>query len=185
MPPWTGVVKGDKIGSKKAVASMIFSSPTEYAIRAISELGSRAPQGCALDEIVAGTDLPREFLAKIFQKLVKGGVLRSSKGRGGGFVLARPPHETTLMDIVQALEGPGAFDRCVVGLQQCDDSMPCPQHDLYKPIRQRLNDYLKTTTVADLVASLRAKQAISATHGGEGSQVAVEKTMSADKERVT
>ena len=37
--------------------------------------------------------------------------------------------------------------------------MPCPQHDLYKPIRQRLKDYLITTTLADLAASLRAKQA--------------------------
>lgn len=112
-----------------------------------------------LDELVAGTDLPRDFLAKVFQKLVHGGVLRSAKGRGGGFSLARPAHEITLMSIVEAIDGPQIYDRCVVGLEKCNDQMPCPQHDLYKPIRQRLKDYMLTTTLADLAASLKAKHA--------------------------
>jgi DNA-binding IscR family transcriptional regulator len=57
------------------------------------------------------------------------------------------------------MEGPQLLDRCVVGLERCSDLMPCPQHDLYKPIRQRLKDYLNTTSVADLASSLKAKQA--------------------------
>jgi len=138
---------------------MIFSSSTEYAIRGLSELAGRGAQApIMLDDLVAGTDLPRDFLAKVFQKLVHGGVLRSAKGRGGGFTLARPAHEITLMNIVEAIDGPQIFDRCVVGLEKCSDQMPCPQHDLYKPIRQRLKDYMMTTTLADLAASLKAKQ---------------------------
>jgi Rrf2 family transcriptional regulator, iron-sulfur cluster assembly transcription factor len=138
---------------------MIFSNPTEYAIRGIAELAGRAPNGIImLDDLVSGTDLPRDFLAKLFQKLVRGGILKSAKGRGGGFSLARPAHEITLMQIVEIMEGQQCLDRCVVGLEACNDQMPCPQHDLYKPIRQRLKDYLATTTVADLAASLRSKQ---------------------------
>ncbi len=116
-----------------------------------------------LDKLVEGTDLPRDFLAKVFQKLVKSGVLRSAKGRGGGFTLARAPHEITLMQISEAIDGPMTFDRCVVGLERCNDDMPCPQHDLYKPVRQRLKDYLNTTTVADLASSLKSKKAWHAT----------------------
>src|SRR4051794_12875869 len=139
---------------------MIFSNATEYAIRGLSELAARGVAGpVMLDELVIGTDLPRDFLAKVFQKLVRGGVLKSAKGRGGGFSLPRPPHEITLMEIVQAIEGPQTLDQCVVGLERCSDQMPCPQHDLYKPIRQRLKDYLNTTTLADMAASLKAKQA--------------------------
>lgn len=139
---------------------MIFSSASEYAIRGIAELAARGSSGrVQLDDVVAGTALPRDFMAKVFQKLVRGGVLQSSKGRGGGFSLARPPHEITLLQIVEAIEGPQAYDRCVVGLEKCTDHMPCPQHDLYKPIRQRIKDYLHTTSAADLAASLRAKQA--------------------------
>lgn len=139
---------------------MIFSTTTEYAIRGLSEMASRAPdRTIMLDELVSGTDLPRDFLAKVFQKLVKGGVLNSTKGRGGGFGLARPPHEINLMHIVEAIEGPQAMDQCVVGLAACNDQMPCSQHDLYKPIRQRLKDYLNTTTLADMAASLKSKVA--------------------------
>src|SRR5690349_18569804 len=137
---------------------MIFSSSTEYAIRGLAELAARNAEGTVmLDDLVAGTGLPRDFVAKIFQKLVRAGILRSAKGRGGGFALARAQHEVTLMDIVEAVEGPQSLDACVVGLERCNDSMPCAQHDLYKPIRQRLKDYLNTTTAADLAASLRTK----------------------------
>ncbi len=137
---------------------MIFSSSTEYAIRGLSELAGRKAEGpVMLDEIVAGSDLPRDFLAKVFQKLVHGGVLRSAKGRGGGFTLARPAEQITLMHIVEAIDGAQVLDRCVVGLEKCNDHMPCPQHDLYKPIRQRLKDYMHTTNLADLAASLKAK----------------------------
>jgi Rrf2 family protein len=141
---------------------MIFSSATEYAIRGMSELACRSDgsgKPVMLDQLVEGTDIPRDFLAKIFQKIVRAGILRSHKGRGGGFSLARPDHEITIMQIVEAIEGPDAFDGCVVGMEACNDHMPCPQHDLYKPIRQRLKAYVQTTTLADLAASLKAKQA--------------------------
>ena len=140
---------------------MIFSSATEYAIRGLSELACRSQNGQSilLNDLVSGTDLPRDFVAKLFQKLVKGNILNSAKGRGGGFSLARPAHEITLMQIVEVMEGPQCFDRCVVGLEKCNDQMPCPQHDLYKPIRHRLKDYLGTTTLADLASSLKAKLA--------------------------
>jgi Rrf2 family iron-sulfur cluster assembly transcriptional regulator len=139
---------------------MIYARPTEYAIRGLSELAGRnAPGMVLLDELVGGTDLPRDFMAKVFQQLVRARILRSNKGRGGGFALARPGHEITLMQVVEAMEGPLTLDKCVIGFEKCSDDQPCAQHDLYKPIRQRLKDYLNTTTVADLGASLRAKKA--------------------------
>jgi len=139
---------------------MIFSNATEYAIRGLSEVAARGSNGrLLLDDVVAGSGLPRDFMAKVFQKLVHAGVLRSAKGRGGGFALARPAHEITLMQVVEAIDGPQTHDRCVIGFAKCSDEMPCAQHDLYKPIRQRIKDYLTTTTAADLAASLRAKQA--------------------------
>ncbi|HSV15920.1 MAG TPA: Rrf2 family transcriptional regulator [Tepidisphaeraceae bacterium] len=139
---------------------MIFTSTSEYAIRGMTELAVREPEGrMLLDDLVAGTSLPRDFMAKIFQRLAKAGLLDSAKGRGGGFSLARPPHKITLEDIVEAIEGPEAYDHCIVGLERCNDQMRCPQHDLYKPIRQRWHDYLKTTTLADLASSLKSKMA--------------------------
>jgi Rrf2 family protein len=149
---------------------MIFSTAAEYAIRGLSELALRTqPPGSGggggapvlLDDLVADTTLPRDFLAKLFQKLVRAGILRSARGRGGGFALARAAHEITLAQICDAVDEDRRRrpDQCVVGLAACNDAMACPQHDLYKPIRQRLKDYLDTTTLADLAASLKAKLA--------------------------
>src|ERR1051325_2195956 len=102
---------------------MFFSSTTEYAMRGLSELACRSGgRSMLLDQLVAGTDLPRDFLAKIFQRLVKAGILRSAKGRGGGFTLARPAHEITLMHIIEAIEGPARLDECIVGLEKCNDT---------------------------------------------------------------
>jgi Rrf2 family protein len=153
---------------------MIFGNATEYAIRGISELAARAEGSrILLDDLVAGTNLPRDFMAKILQQLARAGVLTSVKGRGGGFALARSAHQISLMQLVEAIEGPQRVDRCVVGLEVCSDDAPCPQHDLYKPIRQRLRDFMNTTTVADLAASLKTKVAWQAnrapTRGGRAS----------------
>lgn len=150
---------GRRVAGRNQCGLMIFSSATEYAMRGLAELACRGGEGpVLLADLVNGTGLPRDFMAKIFQRLVRAGILGSTKGRGGGFTLARPQHEITLMHVIEAMEGPQLLDQCVVGLEKCTDHMPCPQHDLYKPIRQRLKDYLNTTTLADLAASLKAKQ---------------------------
>ena len=149
---------------------MIFSNPSEYAIRALSELvlmsqdappgGSRRAGFVMLDKLTEQANLPREFLAKIFRQLVEGGVLTSAKGPGGGFALARPAHEISLLNVIEIVDGGHQIDGCVVGLARCNDQMSCPQHDLFKPIRQRLRAYLSTTTLADTGASLKEKKSL-------------------------
>lgn len=152
---------------------MIFSNPSEYAIRALSELVIMSQNAAAnntgrraafvmLDKLTEQAALPREFLAKIFRQLVEAGLLASAKGPGGGFTLARPAHEISLLQIIEAVDGGHQIDGCVVGLAKCNDDVPCPQHDLFKPIRQRLRAYLSTTTLADTAASLKEKKALSA-----------------------
>lgn len=148
--------------------TVIFTNPTEYSIRALSELVLLAEQAVEtpgkrggyimLDRLAESASLPREFMAKLFRQLVEAGILISAKGPGGGFALARPPHEISLDQIMEAMDGPHRTDQCVVGLAKCNDTMPCPQHDLFKPIRQRLKSYLMTTTLADTSASLKEKK---------------------------
>lgn len=151
---------------------MIFSHPTEYAIRALSELVSmsdnsapgfgRAGHYVKLNTLLEHTTLPHEFLAKIFRHLVEARILQSAKGPGGGFVLARPAHKISLLDIAQAVDGGHRVEGCMVGLAQCNEAMPCPQHDLFKPIRQKIRSYLSSTTLADIAASLKKTKAWSA-----------------------
>lgn len=137
---------------------MIYSNACSYAIRALSRLAVMRPEGyILLDELCEGTDLPRHFVAKIFQELVRKGLLSSAKGRGGGFALARMANKITLYEIVSAVDGVEQLDHCVVGMVQCDDRQPCPQHDQWKLIREQLRRYLTETTLDAMSFALQRK----------------------------
>src|SRR4051812_33952440 len=123
--------------------------------------GSRRAGFVMLDKLTEQAGLPREFLAKIFRQLVEGGILTSAKGPGGGFALAKPAHDISLLNVIEVIDGGHQIDGCVVGVAGCNEQMPCPQHDLVKPIRQRLRPYLSTTPLADTAASLKEKKSLS------------------------
>jgi Rrf2 family iron-sulfur cluster assembly transcriptional regulator len=137
---------------------MIYSNACSYAIRAMTRLAMLRPDGYVLlDELCEGTDLPRHFVAKIFQDLVRKGLLTSAKGRGGGFALASPAKQTTLYDIVSMVDGVESLDACVVGMVKCSDDQPCPQHDQWKPIRAELKKFLLSTTLDNMAGTLDKK----------------------------
>jgi Rrf2 family protein len=137
---------------------MIYSNACSYAIRAMTRLALVRPEGYVLlDELCEDAELPRHFVAKIFQQLVRRGLLLSAKGRGGGFALARPADQITLQDIVAVIDGIDQFDRCVVGMANCDDHQPCPQHDEFKVIREHIRSFLHETTLARMSRTLERK----------------------------
>lgn len=139
---------------------MMYSTTCAYAIRAMSRLALIRPDGYArVQEICQGEgdQLPAHFLAKIFRDLARDGLLRSAKGRGGGFALARRPHEIRLSDIVDAVDGLQNYNQCVVGLAKCDSNQPCPQHEAFKPVRRQIMQYLESTTLDQMSDALSRK----------------------------
>lgn len=139
---------------------MIHSSACEYAIRAMTYVANFEPGTRLLArDISAHERIPGPFLGKIFQTLVRAGLLKSSKGPGGGFALARDPGSIMLYDIYRAVDGDGYLDACAVGLARCNDEMPCPLHERWKPIRERIRNYLQDTSLTAMVDATRRKQA--------------------------
>ncbi len=137
---------------------MIYSNACAYAIRALTRIALTRPDGYVLlDELCQGTDLPRHFVAKIFQQLVKENILVSAKGRGGGFGLSRKPEAISLLDIVIIIDGTQMLESCAVGLDACNDQQPCPQHEYWKPIRQSLKTFLSGTKLSDMSQALEDK----------------------------
>ncbi len=142
---------------------MIYSRACAHAIRALSQLammsgGTASGDGFVLlDELCDQVDLPRHFVAKIFQTLVRRDLLRSAKGRGGGFALARDAEDIRLWDIVEIVDGVDEVDQCVVGIARCDDTQPCPQHDQWKAIRAQIKTYLHETDLAQMSSALEGK----------------------------
>jgi Rrf2 family transcriptional regulator, iron-sulfur cluster assembly transcription factor len=138
---------------------MLYSRSVEYAIRSFVHL-ALLPGGqyAMVKQIAAEEEIPAPFLAKILQQLARKGLLRSTKGPAGGFSLRVPADDIRLLDIVEALDGLAEYERCVNGLAECSDAMPCPLHDSWKPLRSRIMDYLGRNTMADLAKSLEQKR---------------------------
>jgi Rrf2 family protein len=138
---------------------MIYSRSAEYAIRALVRVAELSEGKFALvKDIASESDIPQHFLSKILQDLARVGLLRSSKGPGGGFRLAIAPEEIPMMQIVEAVDGPGRYDRCPAGCAECSDRAPCGFHDSWMPLRSRIIDYLEGTSVADLRNALGEKR---------------------------
>jgi len=123
----------------------------EYAIRGIVFLASRPPdQVCLLSDIAAAVDVPPTFLAKIFQQFSKIGLVKSYRGTGGGFVLGRSPDKITLLEVVEAVEGPIIPNRCVINSGECPRDATCNVHPVWVDVRQQVRGILDNVTLQKL-----------------------------------
>ena len=82
-----------------------------------------------LRDIAWSSKVPQSFLAKIFQKLTRGGLVLSSRGAVRGYALARRPKDIKAKEIFVAVEGANLFERCIFWSDRCADANPCPMHD--------------------------------------------------------
>jgi len=140
---------------------MLYSGSCEYAIRALIYLAQRPTEKLTLlGDIAEAEGIPRAFLAKVLQDLVREGLLRSARGPTGGYALADPPDTVTLYDIRRAVDGTDDLHQCAVGLEPCSDDTPCPLHDAFKPLRAAIEQYLRDTTIADLARGMWEKRAL-------------------------
>jgi Rrf2 family protein len=131
---------------------MILSKSCEYAIRATVyvALKSRGNEKTGIIEIAEAIGSPMHFTGKILQTLVRKNILSSAKGPTGGFYIENG-QTLFLIDIVRAIDGNGLFTACVLGLEKCSETQPCPMHEQIKPIRDRLAIEFSKQSVDDLV----------------------------------
>jgi Rrf2 family protein len=139
--------------------SAIFSRSCEYGIQAVLFLAKNATAGAPLHlrTISSGLKVPHHFLSKVLQTLVRDGIVLSHKGQTGGFKLGRPASEITLAEIVEAIDGKGFLDRCVLGFSKCSGEEPCPAHEEWKPAKQMILGMLQAKTIDHLSRGLDDK----------------------------
>jgi len=126
---------------------------SEYALKGLAWLAIH-PTGVSVSiaEIAEVQQLPTSFLAKIFQKLARHGLLEADRGRGSGYVLREAPSNISVREILEAVEGPKALERCVLWSGYCNDAEPCPLHYRVKTFRSQLDAILDEVTLAEYVA---------------------------------
>jgi Rrf2 family protein len=105
-------------------------------------------------EIAQAQRVPPDFVAKILQSLVHAGLLSSHRGSGGGFRLARPRNEISLLSIVEAIEGPLAVVACSSpDGGECDHAGLCPAHRVWRQVQAGIAEVLEKATLESLVGS--------------------------------
>jgi Rrf2 family protein len=131
---------------------MELTRASEYGVRCILFLASRGDgRFVSRREISDAMDIPFEFLGKIAQQLTRAGLLEVVQGARGGYRLALPPEEISLLGVVEAMEGDLLLNRCLMRTEACDRAGSCPVHAVWAEARRRLRETLAAATFADLV----------------------------------
>lgn len=131
---------------------MLFTKASEYALLASIYL-SKQKQAQDVEKMAAELELSKAFLAKVLQLLAKDGILKSFKGAGGGFILAKNPEQITLDSIIQSAEKRKVkvFD-CSDGKAPCSAQKAgkCQALPMFVALQGKVDDFLSTMSLADL-----------------------------------
>lgn len=139
------------------------TTAADYAIRAMIHLACLPEGAHALrEEIAQAEKIPSSFMAKILRSLVRAQLLHSSRGVNGGFVLARPGVEISLLEIVEAIEGPLHLTACVGSGDGCDNSLDCPAAPVWEAVHDNMRAILGGTSLEALVSAPRRNGRVSA-----------------------
>jgi Rrf2 family protein len=134
---------------------MQLNRQTDYAMRAVLYLAT-APLA-SIREIAEAQKVPQEYLAKILQRLARAGIVATHRGVGGGITLARAPEKITMLDVIEAVEGPVALNRCFVRPGECPRESYCSMHDELDDIGGKLAGMFARVNFARLARTETAK----------------------------
>ncbi|MBI5741673.1 MAG: Rrf2 family transcriptional regulator [Nitrospirae bacterium] len=123
---------------------MFITRKTDYAIRCILYLSKDLDRIATVEEISKAVHVPKTFMAKILQQLMKAGIAGSVRGIKGGFQLARNPEDINLLEVIEAIQGPSAANICALDKKACSLSGTCAVHTVWVELREEVNSRLKS-----------------------------------------
>lgn len=124
---------------------------TDYALRALSYMAAH-PAGTvfSVSEVARAGQIPEGFMRKIFQKLAVADIVDSRRGPRGGFSLAHDPGEITVLEVVEAIQGRVAVNRCLLGRDACELWDTCRLRQSWVGIQEKFVSFLKDVTLRSL-----------------------------------
>ena len=129
----------------------MISQTVEYALRAVTHLAQQSPSPCTTEEIAEVTRVPRAYLSKVLQALVRKGVVHSQRGIGGGITLAKSPAELTILEVVNAVDPIQRIRTCPLGLASHGIHL-CPLHTRLDNAMALVEDAFRSSTLAEVLA---------------------------------
>lgn len=126
---------------------MQITRQADYAVRAVlylAKIGSE--RRAATSQIAQEQQIPPSFLAKIVSQLSVAGLLQTSRGARGGVSLARAPEQISVLEVVEAIDGPILLNECVSASGVCTFGDDCPMRPLWCDAQAQLVERLRSTT---------------------------------------
>ena len=124
---------------------------TDYALRALCYIAKAKEQVVTVSELVGSLRIPRPFLRKLLQLLNKKRILKSYKGKNGGFSLALPTNEIFLLDLMNIFQGPLELNECYFKKKACPNKKSCLLRRKMSSIEKSVAWELKTVNLASLL----------------------------------
>ncbi len=133
-----------------------FKRATECAMQAMVYISLHASQGrpASALEVARSLNLPHPFLLTALRTLVERGLLKSSRGRSGGFVLSRPARDISLHQLSLAMNDSPVHKGCMLGQPECDPDQPCPMHEFWSHLQETFAREMKSTSIQSLADAL-------------------------------
>jgi Rrf2 family protein len=132
---------------------MRLSRKSQYALRAVHELALRGDQEPSrIADIAEAQGIPHRFLEAILNQLRQGGLVESRRGPGGGYLLAIPPEDLTVGQVIRCVEGPLGPVECVAEDASCPAGRSCAFRTMWQRARDAMLGVFDTTTLADIRA---------------------------------
>jgi Rrf2 family transcriptional regulator, nitric oxide-sensitive transcriptional repressor len=129
----------------------VISQTAEYALRSVVYLGSQVGQPVTTQRIAAATRVPAGYLSKVLQALGKAGLVDAQRGLKGGYALARPLDELTVLDVINAVDPLERITRCPLGLAAHQGSL-CSLHRRLDQAIALIEALYRQTTVEELLS---------------------------------
>ena len=130
---------------------MKISPAAELAVRGVLVLARQFGKGpVALSTVCADGELPRQYLMKIFASLAKAGIVTPLRGKHGGYVLARQPSQITLLEVIEAVEGPICLNYCQHSPPKCD-RVTCKVRPVWTELQRIVRNKLASVRLSDCI----------------------------------
>jgi len=129
---------------------MFISKTSEYALRILTYMALNNSSQLSAQRLFEELSIPKRYLMRLLTDLSKSGFIKSSRGRNGGYVFARPLDTIYFSEIIDSVEGLLGFEACVLGNAVCPVDKPCPMHQIWDKPKTSFLETIRTTTLADL-----------------------------------
>lgn len=131
---------------------LTISTRSRYGLKALLKIAQQEGEGLACAEDIANSEgIPKKYLESILSTLSKSGILASSRGKEGGYRLAKAKEATSLLSVIEALEGSVLKYECGDSKEGCARAELCAPHRFWTELRGSLTDFLASRSISDLL----------------------------------